>query len=481
MLLELDPVPMLLRRVRAELADAFRANRPIRVSRAPGRLDVMGGIAEYTGSVVCSMMLDRAAAVAIQERDDRELQVFSFNLLDEHQPFTLRIPLDALARNSAETLRKEFAEPGRAWAAHPAGCLYLLHERGLVDLLAPTMPGLNIALYSSLPVGLGMGSSAAIEVATMMNLVEHAAVRHRLDPLVLAEMCQSMKRQIVGVTTGIADQLVSCAGQAGSLHRFLSQPCELQRSLAIPAGMRVLGIHSGVTQSDSHGQSAKIRCAAFMGHKIILEKMRDMGRASHRILERDPMNGYLANLDPEDYKKFFRPYLPESLKGGEFLMRFGSTIDSISHVIPDCQYPVRSATDHHVLEAMRVRNFVRFMEQAGAMPADSRERGLLLDKAGHLMYASHLSYANDASLSTPECDLLVKLVREREPAGLYGAKITGHGGGGTVAVLAEDSPRADQALQQVVLEFENQTGKRAELLKGSSPGAWETGTVMIQD
>src|SRR5215218_9344891 len=99
--LDLDPVPTLLRRLRAELSADFPPGRPVRVSRAPGRLDVMGGIADYTGSMVCELPLDRAAAVAVAPLDDRQLQVFSFNLYDEHQPFTFRIPLDALVNNTA--------------------------------------------------------------------------------------------------------------------------------------------------------------------------------------------------------------------------------------------------------------------------------------------------------------------------------------------------------------------------------------------
>src|SRR5678815_1883556 len=94
------------------------------VSRAPGRLDVMGGIADYTGSLVCEMPLDRAAAGALSQRDDHDLQVFSFNLHAEHKPFTLRIPLHALATQSLEDLRREFQEPGRAWAGYLAGCLF---------------------------------------------------------------------------------------------------------------------------------------------------------------------------------------------------------------------------------------------------------------------------------------------------------------------------------------------------------------------
>jgi L-arabinokinase len=106
------------------------------------------------------------------------------------------------------------------------------------------------------------------------------------------------------------------------------------------------------------------------------------------------------------------------------------------------------------------------------------EQGLLLDKAGHLMYASHGSYTSDAMLGAPECDLLVDLLRHREPDGMYGAKITGGGCGGTVAVLCETTDRATEALHDVMAEYERQTGKKAELFEGSSDGAWHVGTAV---
>src|SRR5437763_766292 len=171
-LLNLHPVPALLSRVRAELGADFRPDRPTRVSRAPGRLDVMGGIADYTGSLVCEATLDRAAAVALQERDDRELQVFSFNLFDEHRPFTFRVPLDALAHHPADVLRREFAEPGRRWAAYLAGCLFVLHEKACVDLADPRVRGVSLAVYSTVPLGAGVSSSAAVEVASMIALLD---------------------------------------------------------------------------------------------------------------------------------------------------------------------------------------------------------------------------------------------------------------------------------------------------------------------
>src|SRR5688500_3990116 len=104
-LLQLDHGPTLLARVQEDLSADFAPDRCTRIARAPGRLDVMGGIADYTGSLVCEMPLDRAAAVAVQPRGDRDVQVFSFNLLDEHKPFTLRVPLDALAADDTAALR----------------------------------------------------------------------------------------------------------------------------------------------------------------------------------------------------------------------------------------------------------------------------------------------------------------------------------------------------------------------------------------
>src|SRR5262249_40663031 len=103
-----------------------------------------------------------------------------------------------------------------------------------------------------------------------------------------------------------------------------------------------------------------------------------------------------------------------------------------------------------------------------------------LDMAGHLMYASHLSYTADAMLGAPECDLLVTLVKSHEKSGLYGAKITGGGSGGTVAVLADRSQRADNAIDTILPEDEHATGRKPELFTGSSPGAWSVGTRLIE-
>jgi L-arabinokinase len=217
-----------------------------------------------------------------------------------------------------------------------------------------------------------------------------------------------------------------------------------------------------------------------MGHAMILDRMRQIGRAAKRELVADPMRGYLANLDVDDYKMLFREHLPETIAGEAFLEKYGPTTDTATVVNPSETYHVRSATDHHVLEAMRVRNFVKHLEAAAAMAAGSAERGLTLDKAGHLMYASHLSYTNDALLGAPECDVLVDLVRKREKQGLYGAKITGGGSGGTVAVLMEDTPKAMAAVDELMRDYSSQTGRKPELLAGSTDGGAATGSVLYR-
>ena len=475
-LLPLDPVPTLIRRVRAELSADFGPAVPVRVSRAPGRLDVMGGIADYTGSPVCEYPLDRAAAVALSPRDDADLQVFSFNLFDEHKPFTFRVPLAALAAHPPDVLRREFDQPGRKWAAYVAGCLVALHAHH--GVLGAPRAGMNIAVYSTVPAGAGVSSSAALEVGTMMNLLGHLPGVRVRDGVEVAALCQWAENHVAGAPCGIMDQMASCLGEAGTLLRMVCQPHEMMAPLALPGGVRVVGIDSGVRHAVGGGAYALTRCAAFMGHRYVLEAMRGAGDAAGRPLTRDPMNGYLANLDPDDYKQLFRPRVPEAVRGRDFVERYGGTIDPVTRVEPEVQYAVRRAVDHHVLEARRVRRFCEFLGQAGAETAGVPRKSAL-DRAGHLMYASHLSYTNDAMLGAPECDLLVQLVREREAAGLYGAKITGGGSGGTVAVLADEGARADAAIAEVLGEYGQRTGKSPELFTGSSPGAWHVGTAVV--
>ncbi len=478
-LIDLSPVPTLMSRVKNELSATFPAGSEVRVSRAPGRLDVMGGIADYTGSLVCEMPLDRAAGVVLASRADRQCSIFSFNLLDDHKPFTLQMSLDDLAAASIEQLREGFAQPGRKWGGYLLGCLAILHEQKLIDLRDPSLRGFNLALLSDVPSGAGVSSSAAIEVATMMNLVDHYGLRDKLGALSLGALCQQVENRIVGAPCGVMDQIASSAGEAGSFMQLRCQPHELLEPLFLPKGTKVIGINSNVKHSVGGGAYGKTRCGAFMGHKIILQKMGELGKRAGLEMTGDPMNGYLANLDPADYKQLFRGSIPERMLGRDFLTMYGPTIDKATSVDPQTTYSIQAATDHHVMEARRVREFVRYLNEAASLEHGSAQWQLALDKAGHLMYASHVSYSNNADLGAVECDTIVDLVRANEHAGLFGAKITGGGSGGTVAVLCQDTPQADEAIAEIMKQYEQREGKVAELFAGSSPGAWRAGTVKL--
>lgn len=468
----------LLHRTAQELSADFDFAKPIRLSRAPGRLDVMGGIADYTGSLVCEMPLARCTAVALQGRIDREIQLFSFNLLDEHKPFTLRIELGALAAATSETLRRDFTHPGRQWGAYILGPLFLLHDRGLINLADPQLRGFNLAILTDIPIGGGLASSAALEVACAMNFIEHFGIRERIKAMDLAALCQRAENQIAGAACGVMDQVTSLLGEKDHLVRLICQPHEFVAPLGLPIGVRVLGIHSGVRHSNCGPAYTRTRVAAFMGHRIILEQMRQIGRASGQDLAGDPLRGYLANLDPDDYKNLFRPHLPDLIKGGDFLEKYGPTLDPLTNVHPDQEYAVQHATDHHVLEGRRVKRFAEFISQASNLPPGPPRTGLL-NKAGHLMYASHLSYGMDAMLGAPECDRLVELLKQSEPDGIYGARITGGGCGGTVAILANEGPKTDAALQALLSAYQQETTHVPTLITHSSPGAWHTPAITL--
>jgi len=75
--------------------------------------------------------------------------------------------------------------------------------------------------------------------------------------------------------------------------------------------------------------------------------------------------------------------------------------------------------------------------------------------------------------------LLVELVRARESAGLYGAKITGGGSGGTVAVLGELGESVDAAIEEIMKVYQQRTGRKPEAFLESSPGAWHVGATIV--
>jgi len=439
----------------------FLPGEPVTVGRAPGRIDVMGGIADYSGSVVFEGTLGQAAVVAVQPRPDRLLRVKSALLEEQGKPCVVEIPLDRL-RQGEESPGYEGArsvltarEQDR-WAAYVLGAIPVLEREGVARLDR----GANFLLWSDVPVGVGVASSAAVEVAAMFALV--GALRASLEAQRLAALAQVVENQIVGAPCGIMDQVTSALGQSGKLIALRCQPCEVLGLHELPPGVGVFGISSRVEHSVGGEAYTTARVSAFMGLKIILAEMQKRGRP---ITQKDH---YLCNISPRTYREEFRRVMPDAMKGSDFLAAYGETTDPVTRVDPDRTYRVRLGTEHPIFENHRVETFIKCIERAAA-----GDRTALVE-AGGLMYASHYSYGWNCGLGCAETDLLVQLVREQGPErGLYGAKITGGGSGGTVAILAEK--RSEDVVRAIASQYEQRTGVTPDIFDGTSPGAYGFG------
>ena len=165
--------------------------------------------------------------------------------------------------------------------------------------------------------------------------------------------------------------------------------------------------------------------------------------------------------------------LPESLPGAEFLSRYGGTPDTVTTVEPGRAYAIRAPTVHAIYESHRVREFARLLQRQGGDLKHEEKITL-----GKLMYESHASYSA-CGLGSQGTDLLVEMVkRAGADRGLFGAKITGGGSGGTVAVLGDIKART--AVRDVAVSYASLTGHQPYIFSGSSPGSAAFGHLVLR-
>lgn len=438
----------------------FNPAGELMVTRAPGRLDVMGGIADYSGSLVMQWPIREATFAAIQPSSDDQITIVSLGA-DDRSP-AVTFPLDVIQKGNRPTdyasVRSYFSEdPARQWAAYAAGTLsVLMQERGL-----RLHSGVRILLSSAVPEGKGVSSSAAIEVATMQAI--EAAYHLKMDARETAILCQKVENLIVGAPCGVMDQMASALGLEGRFLTLHCQPAEVQEFVPLPTGLAVWGIDSGVRHSVSGADYGTVRAAAFMGLRILSVRL--------GVDRTGIWNGYLANIAPSELVQDYARYLPEIITGAAFLDEFGGIEDPISSVEPGRDYAVRAAASHPIHENFRVNAFRQLLQDE---PGDQTARLL-----GELMYQSHAGYSS-CGIGSDGTDLLVSMVRAMDPAcGLYGAKITGGGSGGTVAVLGRTG--SDEAIKRIAAEYCAKTGRASYIFTGSSPGAAEFGAVRLRN
>jgi L-arabinokinase len=454
----------------APLRKLFDQDKELFVTRAPGRLDVMGGIADYSGSLMLELPIAEAALVALQRSDDCFARIVSVTPDVDGAILNFEMPLadfeETGALSSYRYAREYFqSQPENHWAAYVAGAFLVLMRERQVKF----SEGARILVSSAVPLGKGVSSSAALEVAAMQAIA--AAFNISLDPRDLAMLCQKVENLVVGAPCGVMDQMSVVCGEANRLLTLLCQPAELMGTINIPGNVTFWGIDSGVRHSISGADYGSVRVGAFVGYRIItdLAGLRVTADDGYVRIEDPLWRGYLANVTPGEFEAKYASQVPEAINGADFLTRYHGTTDLVTRVCPDQTYAVRVPTAHAIYEHDRVRQFAELLKQA------EPERTLVL--LGELMYQSHASYSA-CGLGSDGTDRLVELVRAAgSGAGLYGARITGGGSGGTVAVLGRRDARS--SIEKISEQYAQETGHQPYIFQGSSPGAAAFGHVRL--
>ena len=352
--------------LRQSVCDEFErrfGGAPAWVVRAPGRVNLIGEHTDYNDGFVLPMAIDRAAWIALRPRDDGQVRAYSLEY-GEESGFALEQVRDLQGGGGSwiEYLK------GTAWALADAG-----HRLG----------GWEGVVGGDVPIGAGLSSSAALELATARAF---AAVGDlEWDPPAMALLGQRAENKWVGVNCGIMDQMISAAGRAD--HALLID-C---RSLAgdavpLPAGTVVAVLDTGTRRGlvDSAYNERRAQCeaaAAFFGVKA------------------------LRDVDAADF--------------------------------------TRRQTELESLERRRARHVITENERTVAA-ADAMRRGDAAE-LGHLMDQSHLSLRDDFEVSSPALDIMVE--EAKTAPGCIGARMTGAGFGGCAVALVEAGAAEDFARQ----------------------------------
>lgn len=453
-----------------ELRSWFDPQNEVFVTRAPGRLDVMGGIADYSGSLVLQLPLKEATCAALQLTPARTLRLVSWNFKTGESPRRFEMPLEDFEAGgpASDYVAAQKYFRGKQWAAYVAGAFLVLMKERNVSFKT----GADILISSEVPEGKGVSSSAALEVAAMTAIA--AAYQLDLSAPELARLCQKVENLIVGAPCGIMDQMTSACGKAQQLLSLLCQPATLQKPIAIPEHLTFCGIDSGVAHSVSGSDYTSVRVGAFMGYRMIAElahcKVTPSAKPQHVRIEDAKWQGYLANITPSLFEQEYARHLPEEMLGSSFLERYHGFTDEVTNIKPKVVYRITQPTAHPIYEHFRVRTFAELLHASPNLRAS--------EQLGELMYQSHASYSA-CDLGARGTDRLVALARELGPArGIYGAKITGGGSGGTVALLA--AAHAERAMREICDRYAEETRQDPKIFNGSSMGAGDFGYLVLR-
>ncbi len=350
---------------------------------APGRLDLLGGVADYSGALVLEMPTRRGTVVVAVPDDAFVVGPVACSTGE----------LEHLASLSDDHVRRVLAAWPR-WTHYILGVVIVLLRHGVID-----PPRVRLEITSDLPASVGLASSAALEVATA-----RALGAGDVDPLRLAALCQEAENHVVGAPCGIMDQVAVARGTPGTVLPILCRPASVAEPVPLPPGLEIVGWPTGAPHDVGGLPYERARSAAFMGKRIT----EDAAARTWSWVSQLPR----AAVDD----------LPDVVGGSTFVRRWGASGDDVTAVRPDETYPIRAATEFGVEE------HVRAVEALAALADGEPER------LGPLMEASQAGY-DAMGLGHPAATLIVKEALARR--GVYGARSSGGGCGGTVVVACE--------------------------------------------
>ena len=444
----------------------FSASRPVYISRAPGRLDLMGGNVDYTGGLVFQATIREATWAAAQRRNDDRIVFWNPQMKEEGWLDRVEFEFSSLT-DEVQTRHQANQSKQIGWTAYVLGVFYLLRKKFPEQVTS----GASIYLHSEVPLNKGVSSSAAVEVATMKAAA--AAYGIALQGIELAEMCQWVENVIAQSACGIMDQAASVLGDEGFVLPLVCQPCNAQPLVKLPQGLRSWAIDSGVRHAVTGVEYEAARASAFVGYRMICHKehlpltLDESGRIPRFVEPR--WNGYISNVSPSVFRSRYESELPLVISGEEILSLNTTHVDPFTSIRPGVNYRVRACTRYAIEENQRIELFV---ELARSSTSENAFRLM-----GDLMFQSHWSYS-ECGLGCEATDVLVDLVREECASGkLYGAKVTGGGGGGAVAVLGPED--GDAAIRRVAAKYAEGRGFQPYVFEGSSMGADRFGVRVV--
>ena len=386
---------MTLNELSAHVAAEFQKQygRPPRwIAAAPGRVNVIGEHTDYNDGFVLPMAIEFYTIMAADKRPDgRNLITFR----STSQPEAATVDLSAPVKPATPK-----------WGNYPRGVVAGFLARGI------NPGGLDVLLHSTVPLGSGLSSSAALEVATATLL--EAVTGKTIDPVEKALLAQKAEHDFANVPCGIMDQFISALGREGHL---LLLDCRTRKTELVPMrdpAVALLIINTNVKHELGSGEYAKRRAECELAAAILgVKSLRD------------------ATAEQLDKGK---------RKMSEVVYR------RARHVIGEIERTV------HAAEGIRQSNW---------------------PTVGQFMYASHAALRDDYEVSCQELDVIVEIAGDIGlKGGIYGCRLTGGGFGGCCVALVKAGAVAAIS-QQIAAEYKARTGIDSTIFS-SRPAAGAT-------